>query len=168
MDLTYPPKLDRKHNEESKSQVKIPLFISSFIVSCNDISSQESINALKQYPWSTLDSRSTLDRYSINTFVDTRLTWLTVGQVLTECWLSVGRVSAECRPSIDRDVSQVWVEMLIKCRLIQGIDQHSTIDAFSAHDPCTELILFREVTIPFSQHQEWGLLSEIRRSQANQ
>lgn len=89
-------------------------------------------------PWIMWHLRSTLKWHLINS-------WLLVSQMSIDsyasmrlsadrwlrCWLSV-RVS-ECQPRCWWSVNRV----LIKCwsrASIKGIDQHSTADAFSAHD----------------------------------
>ena len=126
--------------------------------------------------WST--SLSTLDRHLRRYSVNTRLTsWSTVGghltnfcrhpikcwsihmsqstlrqlsptvnQMLIECLSRVNHVSIQCWPSIARDVAGV---------LIEGINWHSTVDAFSTHD--TEILVGiyiknKEINFPLFKH----------------
>lgn len=49
---------------------------------------------------------------------------------MVETQLTIGQLLIECRLSIDGGVNQILIEILI-----EGINQHSTKDDFSTHDP---------------------------------
>lgn len=99
----------------------------------NGICDRLSIVILGQYPrstsWSVLHWHH--DRYSVDT-------WLTLDQQSVECWLTHMYWSK---------ISQLSTEMLRECRSsvnqgsVEGIDGHSTVDAFSTHDPALLLLL---------------------------
>lgn len=80
------------------------------------------------YPWSTLTRH--LSWHSINILwihsqlIFDRFIW--VGWHLAEYLLSVDQVSIGCWPSINQDIDQVLIEMLI-----EGINKHSTLYIWS-------------------------------------
>jgi len=127
-----------------------------------DISSWVLIDTLDWYPQSIplIDPQSILDRHSINTLVGTRLTlhrplgWQSTNfRSIHTSWSTLDRLLIECQPSINSDIDQTvyWSRCRLRV-LMESIDQHSTVDAFSTHDPDSEGIkisidLFSNCTI---------------------
>lgn len=91
-------------------------FIEKWIMCTKCFCSRVSINALDQYPGSTLDGHLNqhFSWHSINISVN----WSIEQSVKSR--LIYCRLLMECQPSIDRDVHQVSID---------------TMDAFSTHDP---------------------------------
>ena len=91
--------------------------------------------------WQSIDSQLIVGRVLTNSYasidtdgMSTRIIWLS-----TNCWPGcrscVDQVSSEV--SMEHQLRVDWGSIKDQSRLsIQSIDQHSTTDAFSTHDPC--------------------------------
>jgi len=109
------------------------------IMCTKGIHRQVSIATLDRYPRST--SQSLLNQHPNQYSVDT---WLTVDQQSVDSQLSVDQLICisqklvTCQLAVDWDVNSVSTEVSIEVWLrvfFEGIDWHSTGDAFSTHDP---------------------------------